>query len=349
MGGEAGGGGAGDDFGGARNAAAFAGNASNPFGGALDSGGSGEAASNLADAAAANAAITGQANSQAISGVAPGQSTATGFNTANTLASGNKISGGAVSAINNAKPGGGNSLTGNLDDATSLLGGAGSGGGATGTLLGDGEKIGVAKPGVNKLGNNSIPNGANQGIPTLQDIENLPEGGPTRPATDADKQLAKDTAELGALRGGFGNTVQRAVNFAKENPVTAAASIFSPIPGTGALIAGAALKSGFATSKLNDAFNSGLITSEGLAPARGKAPSFDGVFGGDNNNDNNNLTSTAPRRVNAPTPQAAGSTAAQPQNLSFLQRLERQRGRAASSSTGASGQGRNASRTLLGT
>jgi hypothetical protein len=227
--------------------------------------------------------------------------------------------------------------------------GVGRGNNATGTLLGEVEEIDVPKSGVDKLGNNSIPNGANQGIPTLQDIENLPKGGPTRPATDADKQVAKDTAELGALRGGFGNTVQRAANFAKENPGTAAASIFSPIPGTGALIAGAALKSGVATSKLNDAFNSGLITSEGLAPARGEAPSFEGVFGGDNNDDNNNLTSTAPRRVNAPTPQAAGSTAAQPQNLSFLQRLERQRGRAASSSTGASGQGRNASRTLLGT
>jgi len=69
MGGEsAGGGGAGDDFGGSRNARAFAGNPNNPFGGAVGAGGSGEAAANLASAAR----MSGSTNTQALSGVAEG-------------------------------------------------------------------------------------------------------------------------------------------------------------------------------------------------------------------------------------------------------------------------------------
>tara|TARA_R110002153_G_scaffold11237_3_gene43362 strand:- start:2511 stop:3488 length:978 start_codon:yes stop_codon:yes gene_type:complete len=100
---------------------------------------------------------------------------------------------------------------------------------------------------------------------------------------------------------------------------------------------------------VNTDYALGSKTFDGFTPTDGKS-SGTSPFGDDGGgSDGGGSSPNIRRRVNAPTPQAAGSTAAQPQNLSFLQRLERQRGRAASSSTGASGQGRYASRTLLGT
>ena len=185
--------------------------------------------------------------------------------------------------------------------------GAGSGNNATGTLLGEVEELDVPVSGVDKLGNNSIPNGTN--LSALDNLSILAEANPVKSALVA-------AAPLGTLAlTGIANTPK----------VAEALGFDRPIAGH------------------QDNFQNPNATKPSTTP--GPSPFGDDGGGSDGGGSSPNIR----RRVNAPTPQAAGSTAAQPQNLSFLQRLERQRGRAASSSTGASGQGRYASRTLLGT